>query len=209
MSKEYDEYLYLHKSNVAAAYTWMRNCLPASIMQDVVDYRNQICDLHDASKTTLAEYNAYDLYFYGGNKSAKVVEDFKFAWLHHIHNNPHHWQYWVLHNDDGPVECLPMPDNYILEMICDWWAFSWSKGDLEEIFSWYDEHKENIMLHPDTREKVEQILSFMKTALWDPDKKNNEPDHGKLKVVKNAYETPEDYSVWKEDEENGSSIQNR
>ena len=194
MSKEYDEYLYEHKSNVATAYIWMRNCLPQSLIPNIMSYQYQICELHDKSKSDPEEYNAYDLYFYGKNKSAKVVSDFKLAWLHHIHNNPHHWQYWILHNDDEPVECLPMPDNYILEMICDWWAFSWSKGDLEEIFTWYDEHQENIMLHPDTKKKVEQILAFMKMALWEPDK-------GKLKPVRNAYKEVEDMSIWKENNE--------
>ena len=178
MSKEYDEYLYLHKQNVATAYTWFRNCLPASIMQNIMDYQYQICNLHDASKSDQEEYNAYDLYFYGKNKSAKVVSDFKMACLRHIHLNPHHWQYWVLQNDDDGTECVPMSDNYILEMICDWWAFSWSKGDLEEIFSWYYEHKNIIMLHPSTREKVEQILSFMKTALWEPDRKKEDEEDG-------------------------------
>lgn len=198
MSKEYDEYLYQHKTSVSAAYIWLKTYLPKSLIPDIDQYQYQICNMHDGSKSDQEEYNAYDLYFYGGNKSAKVVSDFKMAWLHHIHNNPHHWQYWMLHNDDEPVECLLMPDNYIVEMICDWWSFSWIKADLEEIFSWYDEHKDNIMLHPDTREKVEQILSAMKTVLW-------EPDRGKLKIVKNAYENVEDYSSWKEDEEDGSS----
>lgn len=52
--------------------------------------------------------------------------------------------------------CLTI--NYIIEMICDWWAFSWEKGNLSEIFSWYDEHKDYIKLHPNTRETVEDIL---------------------------------------------------
>ena len=56
---------------------------------------------------------------------------------------PHHWQYWVLINDnpeEGEV-LIEMPYNYILEMICDWWAFSWAKGNLNEIFPWYEERK--------------------------------------------------------------------
>ena len=39
-----------------------------------------------------------------------------------------------------------------------WWAFSWAEGDLSEIFSWYDEHKDYIKLNPKTRETVEDIL---------------------------------------------------
>lgn len=115
---------------------------------------------HDASKSKPDEYEAYDAYFYGGNRSYAVVQAFQRAWLLHIHRNPHHWQHWVLINDDpGEGEVLlEMPYNYIIEMICDWWAFSWAEGNLSEIFSWYDEHKDYIKLNPKTRETVEDIL---------------------------------------------------
>lgn len=174
MSKEYDEYLEVHKEAVKTAYIWMKNCLPKGVIPNIEDYQMQICTLHDASKYSPDEYNAYDLYFFGGNKSAKVVEDFKLAWVHHLHNNPHHWQYWVIQDEGKPIECLPIPNNYILEMICDWWSFSWKDGNLEAIFSWYDENKDDILLHPDTKEKVEKILSFMKSVLWDSSKEIEE-----------------------------------
>ena len=58
-----------------------------------------------------------------------------------------------------------MPDNYIIEMICDWWAFSWSKGNLNEIFKWYDDHKEYIKLSIKTRQKVEDILYQIRKKL--------------------------------------------
>lgn len=80
--------------------------------------------------------------------------------MRHIHVNPHHWQHWVLINDDpkqGTI-CLDMPYNYIIEMICDWWSFSFKTGNLSEIFNWYDERKTHILLSDDTRETVEDIL---------------------------------------------------
>lgn len=51
-----------------------------------------------------------------------------------------------------------MPFNYIIEMICDWWAFSWKKGDLTEIKNWYDQHKDYIKLGKYTREYAESII---------------------------------------------------
>ena len=51
------------------------------------------------------------------------------------------------------------------EMICDWWAFSWAKGNLHEIFKWYDEHKKYMKLHTNTRKKVEDILGRIKEKL--------------------------------------------
>ena len=51
-------------------------------------------------------------------------------------------------------------------MICDWWSFSWQKGDLGEIFNWYDEHSDYIKLSPKTRKTVEDILEqFTRTTL--------------------------------------------
>ena len=41
------------------------------------------------------------------------------AWLLHIHRNPHHWQYWVLINDN-PEEgenLIEMPYNYIIGLV--------------------------------------------------------------------------------------------
>ena len=58
-----------------------------------------------------------------------------------------------------------MPYNYIVEMICDWWSFSWNSGDLYEIFNWYNEHKNYIKLSDKTRKTVEDILSKIKEKL--------------------------------------------
>ena len=45
-----------------------------------------------------------------------------------------------------------MPYDYILEMICDWWSFSWQSGDLYEIFKWYEDHSKYIKLAPKKRD---------------------------------------------------------
>ena len=127
----------------------------------------QIIFNHDHSKNEPDEYSAYDAYFYGGNRSYAVVQDFNRAWLTHIHRNPHHWQHWVLINDDpneGEI-VIDMPYEYIIEMICDWWAFSWNKGNLYEIFNWYDEHKDYMKLSEKTRNTVENILNKIKEKL--------------------------------------------
>lgn len=159
MSIEYDLYLKRHKENVRNAFQWLKTNLP-ELFTNKPSGEWQIIFDHDSSKMNEDEYEAYDAYFYGGNRSYAVVEAFRRAWLLHIHRNPHHWQYWVLINDDpGEGETLiEMPYNYIIEMICDWWSFSWEKGDLTEIFGWYDEHQAHIKLNPDTREVVEDIL---------------------------------------------------
>ena len=169
MSIQYDEYLQQHKNAVYEGFLWMKKNIPEIFENDdiitKVDYNIKFG--HDASKENPDEYQAYDAYFYGKNRSFQVVEDFNYAWLTHIHKNPHHWQYWILHSDDPKegVKCLEMPYEYIIEMICDWWSFSWNKGDLFEIFKWYEERKDHIMLNKTTRNKLEAILQAMHDKL--------------------------------------------
>ncbi len=184
MSKEYDAYIRIHKSCVVLGYLWfsikaydeVMDVLPDLITINRDDLSIQMLD-HDKSKYQYIEYKAYDDYFYGNKGLTKdqIETDFNKAWLHHIHKNPHHWQHWVLIEDDnGLGKGLDIPDNYILEMICDWWAFSWKKfidgkmqnvSDLKEIFEWYDKHKDIMVLNKTTREKVESMLDIIEGRL--------------------------------------------
>lgn len=172
MSIEYDAYLHEHIENVGTGLRWMDENLtltPSEKFAIGVALRDSLD--HDATKYGSEEYDAYDAYFYGGNRSSKVVNDFNIAWLHHIHNNPHHWQHWILVNDDAKegTVALEMPTNYIFEMIADWWTFSWRTGNLKEIFKWYADHKERIIFHKKTLREVERILKMIEDKLEELD----------------------------------------
>lgn len=168
MSFQYDQYLANHRANVKRGFDWLCENL-SDVTNDISDAAWQIEFAHDKSKDEEDEYNAYDAYFYGNNRSYKVVQDYQRAWLTHIHRNPHHWQYWILIHDDmenGELETiLEMPYDYIVEMICDWWSFSWQSGNLYEIFKWYEEHSKYIKLAQTTKITVEYILDNMKKKL--------------------------------------------
>ena len=166
MSIQYDEYLTQHKNNVYRGYEWIRVNLP-ELLIGRYDYDNQLMYWHDTSKSDKEEYDAYDAYFYGGNRSYQVVRDFDYAWLRHINMNPHHWQHWILLRDeaDEGTTVLGMPYKYVIEMICDWWSFSWQCGDLYEMFKWYYDRKNYIKLSEKTRKHVEHILSEIKRKL--------------------------------------------
>ena len=155
----YHNYLNNHKYNVVKAWEWL-------IKHNVIDISdlplNQI-QRHDASKMGPEEFYAYARYFYG-KRTSEVKEAFDYAWLHHIHHNPHHWQYWIL-VDDGEHKPLDMPNEYIYEMICDWWSFSWRSGDLYEIFGWWNINKDGIFLSSATREKVVKLLDAIKNIM--------------------------------------------
>jgi len=167
MSKEYDDYLKSHIDAVRNAVDWM-------VENNVGDVRNLRRGLvaarlvsnaraHDESKFLVEEYDAYDAYFYGERDEGA----FDRAWLHHIHNNPHHWQYWLLFEDenDGKPKPLEMPKAHALEMIADWWSFSWRSGNLREVFRWYGENRDRIILHPGTRKYVESVLAEIQQKL--------------------------------------------
>lgn len=168
MSRRYDEYIQDHKNNVYRAFGWLTTHVSEEFTKEEWEAADYLCAYsHDESKYGTEEYNAYDKYFYGGNKSYEVVQNFNKAWLHHIHNNPHHWQHWVLINDDpdkGEI-IIDMPNIYIIEMLCDWMSFSIAKGEPKEIFSWYDQHSKYMKLSDKTREKVESVLAKIKEQI--------------------------------------------
>ena len=60
---------------------------------------------------------------------------------------------------------LDMDYQYIIEMICDWWSFSWESGNLFDIFDWYETHKENIIMSEKTKNTVEDILNKLEQKL--------------------------------------------
>lgn len=164
MSLAYCNYLEQHIYNVSRGLQWFIENRP-DILRDLgLSVEDVHFCHHDQSKYSVEEFAPYDKYFYGKEKTAEVEANFNYAWLHHIHHNPHHWQYWVLIHDEAnePTEALAMPSIYILEMVCDWLSFSWAKGDLTEIFKWYDEHKDNMILHTETRKKIDILLGAIR-----------------------------------------------
>ena len=58
-----------------------------------------------------------------------------------------------------------MPHLYIIEMICDWWSFSFRQNKLSEIFEWYAEHAKRMKISFKTRKTVEDILAKIKAKL--------------------------------------------
>lgn len=164
LKNKYDEYLKQHIGNVKNGYDWLCIYLPNLIKPELADILAENIYAHDRSKYSDEEYEAYANYFYG-TKSKEHDEAFDYAWLHHQKQNPHHWQYWILQNDEDGIKVLEMPEEYVLEMICDHWAFSWAKDNLYEIFNWYDRNKKKMQLHKNTRKLYEDILAQIKEKL--------------------------------------------
>ena len=161
--EEYDAYIVDHRNNVQKAYEF---CLANNIFP-YNDKTAEAVKNHDLSKYSDEEYNAYGEYFYGDKRNVPHKEDmdFKRAWLHHQHNNPHHWQYWLLKEDEGTgLEALEIPEEYAQEMICDWLSFAIKAKNINNFFSWYAENKPKQILHPNTRIWVEEIIKKISDA---------------------------------------------
>ena len=149
-----------------------------------------------------------------------VRENFEKAWLLHQKRNPHHWQYWLLVNDNSsneftlqepgqgyeiylsrnnrplamfdesilftedklkPNYCndnafrfaneirnklnkypkiLDMPLKYRKEMLADWIGAGKAINGFNDVENWYKKNKNNLLLHDDTREWIEEHLKI-------------------------------------------------
>jgi hypothetical protein len=67
--------------------------------------------VHDLSKFLPSEIFAYNKYFYSGCKCKGTVYNFNRAWLYHQHRNKHHWQYWILNEDNPEVPVYNICDS--------------------------------------------------------------------------------------------------
>lgn len=115
--------------------------------------------IHDWSKFCPAEWFPYTENFYGvsladGSEDLRMrKQNFRYAFLHHIHRNPHHWEHWVL------KEPQPMPVKFVREMVADWCGAGRAITGEWEVDKWYENNKGKIRLHPDTRALVESSLT--------------------------------------------------
>lgn len=136
--------------------------------------------VHDLSKFWPDEWFPYVDYFYGGPypeqnygdvrmhfddmyTKAWVQRRFDAAWNHHQKRNPHHWQYWVLHEDSGKVGCIPMHDRYRREMLADWRGAGMAINGKDNTRAWYLKNSANMLLHPSTRQWIESELGILFT----------------------------------------------
>lgn len=106
--------------------------------------------LHDWSKFRPSEFFPYAKYFYGkyeGDEKVKVNENFNKAWLHHIHRNKHHWQYWILREDDGDTKHIPIPRKHLKEMLADWHGAGKAINGKKDTVNWYNKNRHKIEMH--------------------------------------------------------------
>ena len=116
--------------------------------------------IHDWSKLMPSEWIPYARFFYKPTDTGDAA--FDFAWLLHQKRNKHHWQWWVLPEDEGGLKVLPMSDRYRREMLADWRGAGRAQGYGDNTCEWYEANKTKMQLHPDTREWIEKMLALQK-----------------------------------------------
>jgi hypothetical protein len=112
--------------------------------------------VHDWSKFTKAEWNAYVQTFFGNKDEDRTK--FQRAWLHHIHRNPHHWNHHFLTQQDGRRVVFEMPEKLIREMVADWAGAGRAQLGRWEVGMWYWQNREKMILHEKTRARVEDLV---------------------------------------------------
>lgn len=141
---------------------------------------------HDMSKFSPKEFVPYAKWFNGPYgiaikdkldglsedvkiKHELIKNNFEKAWEHHYRNNKHHWQYWCYDwfkyetEPESPQLCycefitpLEMPDQYLLQMVCDWEAMSMKFGG--SVQQYYLKNYYQIHLNPKSRYRLENLL---------------------------------------------------
>lgn len=158
--EEYEQYLKEHINGVKRSYNEIKDIITElNLTDDDISFLENLINNHDKSKYGDEEFYPYLYYFYPSEEYKLNDNSFDYAWLHHIHNNPHHWQYWILKEDEGDVKLLDIPKIYIIEMLCDWHSFSY-KNPESTANKWYNDNKDKMLLSANTRKIIENILKL-------------------------------------------------
>jgi len=132
---------------------------------------------HDLSKFLPGEWFPYVASFYGpkyprlldihgdernaalssGCYKERVRDRFDLAWLRHQRRNDHHWQWWVLLNDNDGQYALPMSDRARREMLADWIGAGKAMGK-PDTRAWYLKNRAQQIIHCETREWIDAQL---------------------------------------------------
>jgi len=127
--------------------------------------------IHDWHKFLPSEWIPYARYFYNQDGTRIQRQDstgyykptetgdaaFDFAWLLHQKRGRHHWQWWVLPEDEGGIKVLPMGEEDRQEMLADWRGAGRAQGK-PDTRKWYETNSHKMQLHPDTRHWIEAQL---------------------------------------------------
>ena len=122
---------------------------------------------HDLSKYSFSELIP-SIRYYQGYRSPytreKELNGYSLGWLHHKGRNKHHWEYWW-DKIDGKWQPIKMPQNYVVESICDRIAackvYQKEQYIPSSPLNYYLNSKDEQNLHPLTANLFERILRYI------------------------------------------------
>jgi hypothetical protein len=155
---KYKDYIKEHIQNVKDCFEMYENQLCRVLKVDNYELKENIL-VHDNSKFSIPEFEAYRQYFYPKKGEEKDKDVFNFGWLLHENKNPHHPEFWVLRDGKKNIT-LDMPDIYIAEMLLDWAAMGIKFNDTA--YSYYQKSGADKPFSDNTIKKVESVIEIFK-----------------------------------------------
>lgn len=117
--------------------------------------------IHDLRKFLPYEFFADMKFFYGDSDDDYIKLEFDVALNHKQKFNKHHWQYWVVKNEDGDMEYLPIPKKYLDLMLADWIGANKAINSKNDIKSWYLRNKDKILMNDESKKYLEEKIDNM------------------------------------------------
>ena len=176
--REYINYILEHINNVINAYEsifesgkpYIPNGFSEEEYNKAMAILNQEVHVHDQSKFSKEEFDAYRVKFYPTESEKKkmdedidylnqVKDNFEKAWQHHYKLNNHHTRYYW--DESGNIKDMPLSS--IMHMICDWSAMSLKFDGKLSCVDWYNKNaeKEKSELSPRSKQIVEEMLRLI------------------------------------------------
>lgn len=127
--------------------------------------------LHDMSKYSPTEFFVGAKYYQGTrspNDAEREAKGYSAAWLHHKGRNKHHLEYWIDYSLENGKQMsgLKMPTKYLVEMFCDRVAasknYNGKKYTNSDPLNYYLHSKSHYMIHPETAQQLEELLTMLK-----------------------------------------------
>ena len=126
--------------------------------------------LHDLSKYSPTEFWVGARYYQGTkspNAAERAEKGYSEAWMHHKGRNRHHYEYWTdMSRETGRYESIPMPRNYLVEMVMDRRAackvYEGKNYTPASALNYLLRSHEKTLMHPRTVRELTYILTMLR-----------------------------------------------
>lgn len=126
--------------------------------------------IHDLSKYSPTEFLTGVRYYQGvrsPNAAEREDKGYSEAWMHHKGRNRHHWEYWVdMNRDTKRYEPVPMPRNYLVEMVMDRRAackiYEGENYSTASPLNYLLRSKERALMNDQTLRELEYVLTMLR-----------------------------------------------